>query len=155
MSVIYKIYSKDDNVTDFYIGSTNNLQKRKLDHKTRCLNVNSKEHHFKVYAFIRSNGGFEHFDFRILEQFDTLIDKNDLHKIERKYIESENSTLNSCIPIRTPEERLGRHKKYHEENKDKKKVKIECEFCKRLIRKHAMKRHQRSNRCIECKSNML
>ena len=48
--IVYKIYCKDSSITECYIGSTNNLQNRKYDHK-----YNSKFSNKKVYKFIREN----------------------------------------------------------------------------------------------------
>lgn len=105
MSLIYKIYCKDPNIKECYVGSTNNLHRRKTQHKECSSNINSKHYNSKVYTFIRANGGFENFDFMILEQFETVINKNDLLKIERKYIEDEKKNLNTTVPIRTIEEK--------------------------------------------------
>lgn len=227
MSVIYKIYCKDENIKDCYIGSTNNLTKRKRQHKYTYDNINIKNCNLKLYTFIRANGGFENFDFIILEQFNTIIDKQDLFKIEGQYIKNNNSTLNCRLAGRTVKEYyqdnkqklledskkyyednkseilekvnnyrkdnkteiIERKKKYYEQNKEqinekrkvkyeknkeqlvekrkqyyeenkekiseKGKVKVICEFCKSLINKSQLKRHQRTKKCIECKNNIL
>ena len=174
MSIIYKIFCKDENIKECYIGSTNNLTKRKYSHKSSYNNSN--RHHLKVYKFMRSNGGWENFDFMILEQFETIINKNDLFKIEGQYIKNNNATLNSIIAGRTDKEwrednktiLSEYHKTYTEENRkktaeyksqyyeqnkkqilEKLKEKIECIYCKSLIRKGAIKQHQRSNKCLK------
>ena len=36
---IYKLYCKDENVKEVYIGSTINLQKRIINHKTNCMYI--------------------------------------------------------------------------------------------------------------------
>jgi len=125
MSVIYKIYCKDENIKDCYVGSTNDLHKRKNEHKNKCNNSNSKEYNYKVYEFIRANGGFENFDFMILEQFENKMIKQDLLKIEGQYIKNNNTTLNSNVAGRTvkdykeenKEKMQKYHKEYYEENK--------------------------------------
>ena len=197
MSVIYKIYCKDPNIKDCYVGSTNDLKARKRQHKTVCNNSNDKSYTFKIYEFIRANSGFENFDFIILEQFENIMTKKDLLKIEGQYIKNNNATLNSQIAGRTKKEYYDDNKKelyknakiyreqnkekiveyrkqYREENKtklkednkvkyeknkeqisEKNKVKIICEFCKSLINKSSLKRHQQSKKCIECKNNIL
>jgi len=109
MSVIYKIYCKDENIKDCYIGSTNDLHKRKIIHKSDCNNLSCKSYNLKVYQFIRANGGFENFDFQILEQFENIMTKKDLFKIEGQYINNNNCTLNSYVAGRTS-------KDYKEEN---------------------------------------
>ena len=125
MSVIYKIYCKNENIKDCYVGSTNDLIRRKWTHKCKCNNINSDRYNIKLYTFIRANGGFENFDFIILEQFNTIIDKQDLFKIEGQYIKNNNSTLNCRLAGRTVKEYyqdnkqklLEDSKKYYEDNK--------------------------------------
>ena len=126
MSVIYKIYCLDENIKDCYIGSTNDLTKRKYKHKFSCNNINCKEYNFKVYKFIRANDGWENFDFIILEQFENKMTKQDLFKIEGQYIKNNNSTLNSVVAGRTPKEYQQDNKKqtleykknYYQNNKE-------------------------------------
>jgi len=191
MSVIYKLFCKDENIKECYIGSTNNLHKRKTEHKSNCNNINSKQYNDKVYKFIRANDGFENFDFMILEQFETIINKNDLFKIEGQYIKNNNTNLNSIIAGRTldeyyednkkeikeklkiyyqnnKKEKLEYARKYNKENKtqiaekyrvkyeenkkevaEKNKEKVECEFCKSLIRKDCLKRHKKTKKCLK------
>ena len=128
MSIIYKIFCKDENIKECYIGSTNDLTKRKITHKSNCNNINSNKHHLKVYKFIRANGGWDNYDFMILEQFETIINKNDLFKIEGQYIKNNNCTLNCDIAGRTVQEYQKDnksilseyYKKYYEQNREKK-----------------------------------
>jgi len=187
MSLIYKIYCKDENIKDCYVGSTNNLNKRKRTHKHCCNNINSKNHNLKLYIFIKAKVGFENFDFIILEQFENIMIKQDLLKIEGSYIKNNNSTLNSDISGRTlkqyyidnkekineynnqyrqdnKKKLLEYHQKYRQDNKEKRKIyykqkyedikeklkeKVQCEFCKSLIRKDGLKRHQKTEKCLK------
>jgi hypothetical protein len=127
MSIIYKIYCKDENIKDCYVGSTNDLNRRKRQHKYNCNNNNSNEYNFKLYKFMRDNSGFENFDFIILEQFENKMIKQDLLKIEGQYIKNNNATLNCIIAGRTDQEYyqdnrtkiLEYKKKYQQENKTK------------------------------------
>jgi len=126
MSVIYNIFCKDENIKDCYIGSTNDLHRRKLNHKSTCNNINSDRYNIKLYNFIRANGGFENFDFIILEQFENKMIKQDLLKIEGQYIKNNNATLNCIIAGRTKKEWREINKKqlvekmkiYSEKNKE-------------------------------------
>ena len=159
MSLIYKIYCKDTNIKDCYIGSTKNLTIRKQKHIYTCNKIENKYHNLKIYKFIRANGGFINWDFEILETFNT-IDKQDLHKIERKYIESNNSTLNCVIPTRTKQEYTKEHKEYHKKysieyyknNKEVIQQKIKCE-CGCMINSCNIIRHKKSKRHIELMEN--
>jgi len=113
MSVIYKIYCLDENIKDCYIGSTTNFYKRKIDHKTRCNN----NFNFKLYTFIRANGGFTNWNFEVLEKFENKISKGDLEKIEGQYIKNNNATLNSIIPTGLTKQEY--NKEYKVNNKEK------------------------------------
>jgi len=129
MSVIYKISCKDENITDNYIGSTIDFNKRKIQHKYSCNNENDKCYNFKVYNFIRDNGGFDNWKIEIIEELETT-DKYEMRDIERKYIEDKNNnnaTLNDNIPNRSlkeyyndnKEKILEYQKEYDKNNKDK------------------------------------
>ena len=54
-SQIYKIYCKDTNIQDIYIGSTYNFKLRYYTHKNNCININNKKYNYRVYKFIRDN----------------------------------------------------------------------------------------------------
>ena len=41
-TIIYKIYCIDKTITDFYIGHTTNVTKRKYYHKSSCNNLDNK-----------------------------------------------------------------------------------------------------------------
>ena len=53
---------------------------------------------------------------------------------------------------------LQKQNEYYENNKEiinlKHKVKINCNFCNRLVRKDSMKRHQRTKFCLNIQSNL-
>ena len=109
-STIYKLCCKDTNVTEEYIGSTTNFGRRKAHHKSRCNNENKETYNIKVYVCIRENGNFENWDMVEVEKYKAL-DKQDLHKRERYWVETLKSSLNSYIPTRTIKE-------YNKDNKD-------------------------------------
>ena len=121
-SIIYKLCCKDTNITDIYVGSTTAFKNRKYQHKMGCNNEKGKSYNYKVYIFIRDNGGFENWDMIEIERFNA-IDKRDLEKRERVYIESLKATLNKQIPTQTykewKEKNKDKLKEYRELNKDK------------------------------------
>ena len=144
MSIIYKIFCKDENIKDSYVGSTNYYDKRKNQHKSNCNNINSIGYNCKLYIFIRANGGFENFDFIILEQFENKMIRQDLLKIEGSYIKNNNATLNCRLPGRTKKEWIEinkkkiqkYHKDYREDNREKlKKYYIETKTKKQEYNK--------------------
>ena len=103
---IYKISCVDENITDFYIGSTFDFEGRKLRHKAAI-----KTRQSPVYKFIRNNGGYDNFKFDLLESFD-MVDKNELHRCERIYIKAQKPSLNYNIPLRSSKE-------YYKDNHEK------------------------------------
>ena len=177
-SSIYKLCCRDTDITDCYIGSTTNFRSRKWTHKNSCNNENDKAYNYKVYQFIRDNGGWLNWDMILIEKVN-VIDGNELRKEERKWIEQLNSTLNQTIPTRTIKEYYENNKmekreyqkEYRENNKEiinekkkryyeinkvkikeqkneKRNKKVECPICKSIINMSGLSRHQKSKKCI-------
>jgi hypothetical protein len=102
------------------------MRRRKWAHKTNCNNETSKEYNFKVYQFIRDNGGWDNWDMIEVERFEA-IDGNDARKKERYWVEELKANLNSNIPSRTQKEWVEDNKEYkieykkewYEDNKEK------------------------------------
>ena len=127
LGIVYKLRCKDDNVKEFYIGSSINIKDRMINHKSDCNNPNSLKYNYKVYQYIRSNGGWFNWAYTILEECD-VEDKDDLVlNYERKYQLELNPQLNRKVEGRTRaeyyrdniEKMTEYHKKYKQENKDK------------------------------------
>ncbi len=59
-TIIYKLYCKDDNVKDVYVGHTTNFSKRKWKHKNNAMNP--KASNLKIYKIIRANGGWSNWN---------------------------------------------------------------------------------------------
>ena len=112
-TIIYKLCCKDLSITDIYIGHTTNFTQRKRQHKYRC---NSSNDNFKVYPFIRDNGGWDNWDMVMLEEFSC---ENQLQATsrERFWMEQLNPTLNMVLPHRTKQE-------YQNSEKNKQSLKI-------------------------------
>jgi hypothetical protein len=64
-TVIYKIYCKDKNINDIYVGNTTNFQARKYHHKLAYENC---EGCLKIYKTIRENGGWDNWDIEEIAQ---------------------------------------------------------------------------------------
>ena len=109
--IIYKLCCKNVDITECYVGSTINLSRRKHQHKIRCNNQNNNKYYFKVYQYIRENGGFDNWDIIQLEtiQFN---DRYELNARERVHLEQLHATLNKQIPTRTK-------KQYYMDNREK------------------------------------
>lgn len=142
-SVIYKLCCDDTDIQDIYVGSTTNFTLRKSQHKSMCCNANSKKHNLNVYQFIRNNGGWTNWDMIEIERY-TAIDKRDLHKRERYWIENLGATLNKRVPSRTQKES---GKLYYQDNREKIKeyqnAKIKCE-CGEMTTKSVIARHRKT-----------
>ena len=123
-AAIYKIVCRDTQIKECYVGSTTDLTRRRYFHKSTSENSNDRRYKFFLYQFIRRNGGWENFDLVKIEDF-PCNNKEDLHKRERYWIETLNSSLNRAIPTRTKKEYdkhyekeiKERRKAYYEENK--------------------------------------
>jgi len=137
---MYKICCNDLNIKDIYIGHTTNFTKRKSGHKNRCNNEKDKFYNFKVYKFIRDNGGWNNWEMIEIEKF-SCVDENEAKARERYWIETLNCSLNSYIPLRTSKEYWESHKqrkkeldaKYRQLNKatlkEKKGKLCVCDIC--------------------------
>jgi hypothetical protein len=103
VGLIYKIVCNDLNITDTYIGSCQAFRARKHKHKHDCNNPNIIRYNYKVYQFIRANGGWANFS---MIQIENVIfkEKRELLTRERHWIETLGATLNSQIPNRTRQE---------------------------------------------------
>ena len=94
MYTIYNLYKKDSN--DCYIGKTRDVPKRMVLHK-----FYSKTSSYKLYEFMRANGGYENFDYEILE---TDIPQDQGVAKERYYYDLYKPNLNNNVPGRTQEQ---------------------------------------------------
>ncbi len=110
----YKIVSKDENIKDCYVGKTTNFKRRVIQHKSVCYNENCYEYYYKLYEYIRENGGWDNFD--IIEIETNEYDEKDSAIRERYWIEELNANLNITIPSKTKEEWS---KEYIKKNKEK------------------------------------
>jgi hypothetical protein len=110
-ATIYKIYCLDSKITECYVGSTEDYNRRCSEHKSDCNNEHSKGYNLKVYKYIRANGGFDNF---IIEQ---IIDCN----VENKYIEEQRwfellqPTLNTNYPKRNKKQYKIDNKEFYQQ----------------------------------------
>jgi hypothetical protein len=95
---IYVIKCKDENITDCYIGSTININSRKKYHKCVCNKEDSKSYNFKVYKFIRDNGGFDNFIIEVIKEVE-INDKKELRQLEAEQYELLQPSLNCNNPL--------------------------------------------------------
>jgi len=143
----YKIY-KDG--CESYIGSTVNYNNRKSKHKYACNNPKSNRYNLPLYQYIRENGGYDTFNYEILDK--KFVCKKDAEIYEGELMKIHNSTLNVCKNY-SEEDKKTYQKKYHEKYPDKK---IKCEFCNCFItRERNMKIHILSKKHIQNLENRI
>jgi hypothetical protein len=93
-TIIYKIYCKDNAVTDFYIGHTTNFIKRKYQHKVLCCS-NKK---IKMYDVIRNNGGWDNWNMTEIARYNCQ-DSTEARIREQEHYDLLKPTLNTLNPI--------------------------------------------------------
>jgi len=89
ISCVYKITCNTNG--KFYIGSTNDLIKRRIIHR---FELKFKIHFNKFLQEDFDNFGDDDFKFTIVEKVSSLINRNDLYKLEQKYINELNPDYN-------------------------------------------------------------
>ena len=133
--LIYKIVCKDMTITDCYIGSTIDFKQRKRTHKSNCNNENVKEYNYKIYTFMRENGGFNNFEIIEIKKY-PCSSKRELELEERKQMELYGGSLNKNIPTRNKKEYIlvnrdkinEKSKEWYNNNKEKKKEKDKIRY---------------------------
>ena len=120
--VVYKLKCKDENIKEFYVGSSCNLHQRKILHKNRCNSPKAIGYNLKVYRFIRDNGGWDNFEFEILLQVEVESKEELRLNYEAKYQLDLKPSLNSKVEGRTDkqyrEDHKEQQKQYYEDHKE-------------------------------------
>lgn len=170
---IYKLVHFDDlNDENIYIGHTTNYNQRFYNHRRNAINKEDYIHtsNYKVYQFIRANGGWDNWRMKIIEEYPCKDEQE--AKAREKYWKTElKATLNMREPCRTYKEYyednrekiLERNKEYRKNNKEKiseqqkqadktkkrekEKSKLECPLCGLEVTRYKLKRHQESRNC--------
>jgi group I intron endonuclease len=73
-----------------YVGSTNDYEKRFIDHKSNCYNPKRSHYNAKVYQLIRQHG-WDAFVMEVIEVLDDNTTDKDLRFREQHYIDKYNS----------------------------------------------------------------
>jgi len=158
LGAIYKIYSKDENDKNFYIGSTRNLKNRINNHIKACNNNSNRP----VYNYIRNHGGIDNFVFEPIIR--SNLDREKLRDMEEHFFRSLKPTLNRYHPKRDRQtyalenkERISKTtKKYYAKNSEKIKKhlysKVVCPYCGRMSTNGHIRRHQKTKYCLQHQS---
>jgi hypothetical protein len=128
---VYGIIKLNEDVV-LYVGSTANLDTRWHRHRSDSRNRKRKHHGYKVYVYIRNNGGIEQFTHIPLfaGYFRNLLH---MRKTEEAYRKKHKAPLNSqkCYTGLSREEYTNQYnKKYYEANHERilarKREKVTC-----------------------------
>ena len=168
--IIYKLCCNDLNITDIYIGSTTNFNRRKQKHKECVIYTTSKKNVYKVYQYIMNNGNWENWSMVMIEEYKCNT-KRELETRERYWYELLNAQLNMRMPVRSKKEYAETHKEdkkiYDKERRtikdkeikekkkiayDKNKVRVKCEICDIEISRNSLNDH---NKTITHKNNII
>lgn len=99
------VYAMYFNGNPIYVGSTQDLKKRIIQHHSRCYNEESNDYVHPIYSYIRSNTEWENISFKKLKVFVNPISKKKLFTFEKLYIKFFGDTiLNYYEPNRTRKE---------------------------------------------------
>ena len=93
-TIIYKIFCKDNDITDTYIGHTTNFSKRKYQHKISCNNLENK---LKIYEIIREKGGWDNWNMIEIAKYNCK-DNTEARIKEQEHYQLLKASLNSCPP---------------------------------------------------------
>jgi hypothetical protein len=93
-TIIYKIFCKDPNIKDIYVGHTTNFIKRKYHHKLCSLN---NDHNEKIYKIIREYGGWDNWDMVGIEKYNCK-DLTEARIKEQEHYDILKASLNSKPP---------------------------------------------------------
>ena len=155
--IVYKLRCLDETITEFYVGSSIDINHRMECHKSDCDNTNGIRYNLKVYRFIRDNGGYDAWTYDILEECEVENKKDLVLNYERKYQLELDPQLNVRVEGRTDQEwrkdnkerNAILNKKYREENKDKLdkyyKEKFQCDCGGKYTRGHKVQ-HQKTKK---------
>ena len=166
--VVYKLCCLDENIKEFYIGSSCEFNKRKGYHNNECNNPNSVKYNLKVYRFIRNHGGFDNWYFEILLEVKVESRKELRLNYESKYQVNLKPELNVKVEGRTPKQYREDHKErikevkknYYKNNKEiinnrnnknyekNSSQKYTCQ-CGIILTKKSKLRHERRKRHLE------
>ena len=97
-TIFYKIYCKNLEISDIYIGHTTNFVTRQHGHKQSCTNERNIGYNTKVYQFIREHGGWDNWKMEIVG-YKCCKNMREACEEEQRYYDEYNATLNSIPPL--------------------------------------------------------
>jgi hypothetical protein len=154
-SRIYKIYCTLSTINEFYIGSSAEYEKRCILHKSNVTNINSPMYGYKLYNYIRNNGGWNNFTVEVLEKYPCK-NRKELNIREEWWKQQEQPTLNERKAHRTEEDLKDYTSQYYKVNKTHIRANanqvIQCSNCDKTYTKENKTHHQKTKYCKNYKS---
>ena len=92
-TTIYKIYCKDETITDVYVGHTTNFPVRKYYHKNAC---NNSKIDINIYKTIRENGGWDNWNMVEIAKYNCK-DSSEARIKEQEHYDTLKASLNSIL----------------------------------------------------------
>ena len=134
-TIIYKIFCKDPEVTDIYVGHTTNFIKRKYQHKIMSASDNNQ---LKIYEIIRKNGGWDNWNMIEIASYNCK-DSTEARIREQEHYDLLKPSLNIYNPITQDPYQI----KFIDPIKDSDITKLYCcEICNyNCSRKYNLDRH--------------
>ena len=163
MNTIYGIRAVGDEAV-IYIGYTANFRQRKINHKFNILNPNSKCYYLPIYNHIREKGGYDKYEFVVLEQ-----SKDNIKFKEREY--TDKYGLSNLLNMRGGDTGLSKEnyhknryeknkekinekqKEYREKNREKLKEKFNCDICGGKFTRSGKSGHLKTNKHLSYINN--
>ena len=146
-TTFYKLRHQSNNNLECYVGSTNDFMARKRAHRSVCHNPIRPEYNYKLYQYIRANGGYDQWIYEVLYQDEEMTKRDKLLK-EGELTQEHRATLNihkAGAMVEVGKEQYKRDHAHKLADTDN-----ECERCGRMYRgKNAKRQHQRSKRCAD------
>ncbi len=117
--IMYEIVCLDSNIGYNYVGSTKNFRARKCKHKRLCWDTKNRGYNYKLYSFIRDNGGWDSWEMKPLEEL--VCDNKIQARIREQYwIDLKEAKLNDKKAHITKEQKISKDKirnaQYRNEN---------------------------------------
>ena len=149
-----------------YVGSTNKIKHRTIQHKHSCYNKNSKYYNHLVYHYIREKK--LNIELEVLFCYKKKCSDKIQKLVEQFYINKYDSVNNGFNMINAFTNNKKYLKEYRKKNKTRKKEtnkifwnnyykkdKIKCHICNSVIRKYYLKRHQKTKKCKKIANQIL
>jgi predicted GIY-YIG superfamily endonuclease len=128
---MYSVYKVIQNEKIIYVGSTNNLNRRKNEHRNRCFKETDKNYNCHLYQHLRTITTRENFKNDVIFEVIQETDKKQSKIVENEYIQKykpDETLLNEINSFTSLEERRQNKREWNQRNKDKIDKKAKSEY---------------------------